>query len=64
MASQGVVEKGLKKDALGVLLLHEPRRPGLRDDVLVGDARHGPWAGWIGGWAIVVADIIVMANLA
>ena len=24
----------------------------------------GPWAGWIGGWAIVVADIIVMANLA
>ncbi len=24
----------------------------------------GPSAGWIGGWAIVVADIIVMANLA
>src|SRR5918999_4397534 len=24
----------------------------------------GPWAGWMGGWAIVVADIIVMANLA
>ena len=24
----------------------------------------GPWTGWIGGWAIVVADIIVMANLA
>jgi len=24
----------------------------------------GPWIGWIGGWAIVVADIIVMANLA
>lgn len=24
----------------------------------------GPWAGWIGGWAIIVADIIVMANLA
>jgi amino acid transporter len=24
----------------------------------------GPWAGWIGGWAIVIADIIVMANLA
>ena len=24
----------------------------------------GPWAGWIGGWAIVVADVIVMANLA
>ena len=23
----------------------------------------GPWVGWIGGWAIVVADIIVMANL-
>ena len=24
----------------------------------------GPWLGWLGGWAIVVADIIVMANLA
>jgi len=24
----------------------------------------GPWVGWLGGWAIVVADIIVMANLA
>ncbi len=24
----------------------------------------GPWVGWIGGWAIIVADIIVMANLA
>ena len=24
----------------------------------------GPSSGWIGGWAIIVADIIVMANLA
>ena len=24
----------------------------------------GPWVGWIGGWAIIVADIVVMANLA
>src|SRR4051812_16385927 len=24
----------------------------------------GPWAGWISGWAIIVADIVVMANLA
>src|SRR5690242_9617555 len=24
----------------------------------------GPHAGWLGGWAIVVADVIVMANLA
>ena len=24
----------------------------------------GPWIGWIAGWAIIVADIIVMANLA
>lgn len=24
----------------------------------------GPHAGWVGGWAIVVADVIVMANLA
>jgi amino acid transporter len=24
----------------------------------------GPWVGWLGGWAIVVADLVVMANLA
>ena len=24
----------------------------------------GPWVGWIGGWGIIVADVIVMANLA
>lgn len=24
----------------------------------------GPWMGWMSGWAIIVADIIVMANLA
>jgi amino acid transporter len=24
----------------------------------------GPWAGWIGGWGIIAADVIVMANLA
>ena len=24
----------------------------------------GPQLGWIAGWAIVVADVIVMANLA
>src|SRR5690349_6582959 len=24
----------------------------------------GPAAGWIGGWAIIVADVVVMANLA
>jgi amino acid transporter len=24
----------------------------------------GPWAGWLGGWGIIAADIIVMANLA
>ncbi|MSX03235.1 MAG: amino acid transporter, partial [Actinobacteria bacterium] len=24
----------------------------------------GPGLGWIGGWAIIVADVIVMANLA
>ncbi|MGH3524972.1 MAG: amino acid transporter, partial [Mycobacterium sp.] len=23
----------------------------------------GPWLGWLGGWAIIVADVIVMANL-
>jgi amino acid transporter len=24
----------------------------------------GPWAGWMAGWAIIVADIVVMASLA
>ena len=48
----------------GVLLLHEPRRSGLRHDLLVGHPGDGPVRGWIGGWAIIVADIIVMANLA
>jgi len=24
----------------------------------------GPWAGWLGGWAIVASDILVMASLA
>jgi amino acid transporter len=24
----------------------------------------GPWLGWLGGWAIIVSDVIVMANLA
>jgi amino acid transporter len=24
----------------------------------------GPWAGWLGGWGIIAADVIVMANLA
>ena len=46
------------------LLLHEPRRPGLRHDVLLGDPGPRPLRGWLGGWAIIVADIIVMANLA
>lgn len=24
----------------------------------------GPWAGWMGGWGIIVADVLVMASLA
>ena len=23
----------------------------------------GPWAGWMGGWGIIAADVIVMASL-
>src|SRR5450631_4502111 len=23
----------------------------------------GPWVGWLGGWGIIAADVIVMANL-
>src|SRR4249920_1635804 len=29
-----------------------------------GTKAFGPWVGWLGGWGIIVADIIVMANLA
>ena len=113
MASQGVVDKGLKKDALGfissVVIGVASTAPGYslaavltlvvaavglqapavlilaflpmlfiaasyyymnRADPDCGTTfswvtrAMGPWAGWIGGWAIVVADIIVMANLA
>ena len=39
------------------------RRSRLRHDVLLGHAALGPWIGWIGGWGIIIADIIVMANL-
>ncbi len=113
MASQGVVDKGLKKDALGfvssVVIGVASTAPGYslaavltlvvaavglqspavlilafvpmlfiaasyyymnRADPDCGTTfswvtrAMGPWAGWIGGWAIIVADIIVMANLA
>jgi amino acid transporter len=29
-----------------------------------GTKAFGPWVGWIAGWGIIVADVIVMANLA
>ena len=29
-----------------------------------GTKAFGPWVGWLGGWGIIVADVIVMANLA
>lgn len=29
-----------------------------------GTRAFGPWVGWFGGWAIVVADVLVMASLA
>ena len=113
MASEGVVDKGLKKDALGfvssVVIGVASTAPGYslaavltlvvaavglqspavlilafvpmlfiaasyyymnRADPDCGTTfswvtrAMGPWAGWIGGWAIIVADIIVMANLA
>jgi amino acid transporter len=113
VASQGVVDKGLKKDALGfvssVVIGVASTAPGYslaavltlvvaavglqspavlilafvpmlfiaasyyymnRADPDCGTTfswvtrAMGPWAGWIGGWAIIVADIIVMANLA
>ena len=65
-AGAGDHARGLRPDAddRGGVLLPQPRRPGRRHDVLLGDSGAGPWTGWIGGWAIVVADIIVMANLA
>ena len=29
-----------------------------------GSRAFGPWLGWLGGWGIIAADVIVMANLA
>jgi amino acid transporter len=37
---------------------------GLRHHVHLGTKTFGPVAGWMGGWGIIAADIIVMANLA
>ena len=39
------------------------RRPGLRHVVHLGDEGIGPWTGWIAGWALVFADMLVMASL-
>jgi len=46
------------------VLLHEPGRPRLRHQLHLGDPGDGPHVGWITGWAIIVADVIVMASLA
>ena len=45
------------------LLLHEPRRPGLRRDVHLDGARLRPAVGWVIGFTAVAASVIVMANL-
>ncbi len=29
-----------------------------------GTRAFGPWTGWLGGWGIIVADVLVMASLA
>src|SRR3954447_10669160 len=46
------------------LQLHEPGGPRLRHELRVGHAGAGPQAGWLAGWVIIAADIIVMASLA
>ena len=38
--------------------------PGLRHDVHLGGPAFGTKIGWMGGWGIIAADVIVMANLA
>ena len=42
----------------------EQGRPRLRHHVHLGCAGFGPKTGWAGGWAIIAADILVMASLA
>ena len=46
------------------VLLPEPRRPDCGTTFTWVTRAIGPRAGWIGGWAIIVTDIIVMPNLA
>ena len=46
------------------VLLPQPRRPGLRHDVLLGTRALGPWFGWIGGWAVCTTGILIIGSLA
>ena len=66
-ARAGRAARLVRPDAVrrGRLPLPQPGRPRLRHDASPGSrARSGPQLGWLNGWAIVVADIIVMATLA
>ena len=42
----------------------EPGDPGLRHHVHLGSKAFGPRVGWMGGWGVAVAGIVVLANLA
>lgn len=45
------------------LLLHESGRSRLWDDLCLVTRAMGPQLGWLNGWVIVAADIVVMASL-
>ena len=57
---------GVRADAadLDRLQRAEQGRPGLRHHLHLGHPGVRAKTGWVGGWAIVVADVLVMASLA
>jgi hypothetical protein len=57
---------GVRADALHRLRVpgSERDRPDCGTTFTWGARVFGPKTGWLGGWAIIVADVIVMANLA
>jgi amino acid transporter len=49
--------------AIGYQQLNKPM-PDCGTTFTWGTKAFGPWVGWMGGWGIIAADVIVMANLA
>jgi amino acid transporter len=62
------VEKGLEPGALGLVsttvIVTASADPDCGTTFTWATRAFGPGSGWAGGWAIIVADVLVMASLA